>query len=66
MLKKMRRSAAVAAATAALALAVVPATPAVAQDCKIMGGGNYISEVVDCVYFILITTIDDPDLPPHV
>jgi hypothetical protein len=66
MLKRFRGTAAAAAVTAALALSVLPATPAAAQDCKIMGGGNYIAEVVDCVHWILITTIDDPDLPPHV
>ncbi|HEV2755453.1 MAG TPA: hypothetical protein VG318_06715 [Actinomycetota bacterium] len=62
---KLRRSIATVAAAAALAVPVLPATPAVAQthDCKIMGGGNYVAEVVDCVYLVL-SLIADP-FPPR-
>lgn len=65
MLRKLRRSAAVAAVSAALAISLVPATPAAADDydCTIMGGGNYVAEVVDCVYLVL-SMIKDP-FPPR-
>ncbi|MDQ4025731.1 MAG: hypothetical protein M3217_09635 [Actinomycetota bacterium] len=65
MTKRLRNGALAAATVVALALPVMPATPAAAQtrDCKIMGGGNYVQEVVDCVYLILSLIagpIDDP------
>ncbi len=65
MTKRFRSSAVALAAAAALALPVATATPAAAQthDCKIMGGGNYVAEVVDCAYLIL-SLIADP-FPPR-
>lgn len=69
MRKRFRNGAIAAAAAAALAVPALPATPALAQtyDCRILPNGlvGTVQEVVDCVYYILITAIDDPDLPPH-
>lgn len=63
-----RRSVAGALTAATIAFPVVTATPAAAQtyDCRFMGVSYLVQDAVECVYFILITAIDDPDLPPHI
>ncbi|MFN2587673.1 MAG: hypothetical protein ABR613_06120 [Actinomycetota bacterium] len=68
MRKTLRRGALAAIAAAALAVPVMPAAPAGAQDydCEIViiGPSHIPQEVVDCAYYILITAINDPDIPP--
>ena len=68
MRNMIRKGLVAATAAATIAVPLMPATPAVAQDydCQIaiIGPSSIPGEVVDCVYFILITAINDPDLPP--
>lgn len=69
-MKRIRNGVIAATAAAALAVPVLPAAPAAAQDydCQIspIGPSHIPGEVVDCVIYIIITAIADPDLPPHV
>ncbi|MDQ3915959.1 MAG: hypothetical protein M3323_11655 [Actinomycetota bacterium] len=54
MTKRFRNGILAATTAAAIAVPMMPATPAAAQshDCTIMGP-EYVEEVVDCVYMIL-------------
>ena len=51
--------------SAALAISLVPATPAAAGDdnCRYEGGGNPVGEVLDCV-FLVLSMVKDP-FPPR-
>jgi type IV secretory pathway VirB2 component (pilin) len=58
---RIRKMTAATLAAAALALPVAQAAPAAAQtyDCRILGPA-YVSEVLDCARYLLITLIDWP------
>ncbi|HEV2755452.1 MAG TPA: hypothetical protein VG318_06710 [Actinomycetota bacterium] len=69
-MRRIRNGIIAASTAAALAVPLLPAAPAAAQDydCQIspIGPSHIPGEVVDCVIFILITAIGDPDLPPGI
>ncbi|MDQ3915960.1 MAG: hypothetical protein M3323_11660 [Actinomycetota bacterium] len=64
MTKRFRNAVLATTAAAAIAVPVMPASPAVAQDydCQIaiIGPSHIPQEVLDCVYYILISAIDWP------